>query len=115
MTLQIESMSVEEVLERQAILNREKKILQSRTNLAADPSPLAQEWMELAGKYALIDSRANMTYCMDRYRSLAGKKIESVDPPPVILFEREEEKSFIPEPELPDEIFDWQNRADMGD
>lgn len=114
--MQIDTLPVEQVFSLQDDLNAQKKILQKKQNLAKDPSQYAQEWLELAGKYALIDSKANAGYCMDRYRHFAGQKLETVGPAPVMLFEEPEvDKSYFPEVELPDDEFDWQSREDVGD
>jgi len=69
-------------------------IKRKRILLFTGASP--EEWLQLAGDFQTDGGRANFAYCMTEYRKLTGVEIQ--------------------EPEFqqpPDEIYDWQSRADM--
>lgn len=112
MTIEAPVLTPEYVNERQIELNRFKKLLKQKQNISKNPESYADEWAVLAGQYALIGAKANTAYCMDRYHHFSGTKPEVVraEVPPLA-----EDKPFVPEPELPDDIFDWQGRSDIGD
>lgn len=81
----------EKLKEKQAELNKRKKMLEFTNASAA-------EWNELAHEYELIDSRANYHYCITRAVHYAGFPI------PVAVVEVE--------PEL--EVYDWQLQDNNG-
>lgn len=113
MTITTPEFTLEEIIRRQNFLNNEKAILKKMQNVSEEPERYADQWLKLSVEYAKIDAKANSAYCMERYRHFSGIKPEVIrmEVPPLA----DQEKSFIPEPEMPDDIFDWQNRADMGD
>jgi len=55
-----------DIFEKQAVLNRKKRILQLRTNID-DVESYALEWLVLAEEYEEIGSLANNAFCLNHY------------------------------------------------
>lgn len=69
----------------------------------------AEEWLELAGRFAEDGGRANHTFCMmERRKCLIANG--TISEPVLNAWGIEEAAEIQPLdlPELPDEIFDWQ-------
>lgn len=79
------------LIDKQADLNKKKKVLEFSSSSPA-------EWNALAHEYELIDSRANYHYCITRAVHYAGFPI----PPAVVEVE----------PEI--EVYDWQLQENGG-
>ena len=94
--------SLQDVLDRQAELNKKKRILQLRIDIDGDSESYAEEWLALAREYKEIDSRANTAFCLYRYYHYKPAR------------RLEENEHIVPEPEYQDDTFDWQNRVDIG-
>lgn len=99
-------------------LNHKKRMLDLQTNIL-DGSKFAQDYLLLAGEYAAMDAKANQAYCMNRYYHYSQTRPEDVpvESGVVILNAVFGGEPFVAEPEIPadGELYDWQERADIGD
>lgn len=61
---------LDDIFEAQARINRKKRNLQRRDDQTA------ADWLELAGEYRQIDSRANVAFCQSRAAHLDPQPVE---------------------------------------